>query len=186
MGRIVSPGKRGRMQASGLHDKTTPIVEGGEKTTSKAEVAPGIAGLIVAAVVALVIMMSHSNIRQFGTQSDSLGPWFLPWLSFAGIVLGSVPLLLRRRSTQEADRLGEEYGSMREAGIWIGLASLAVYVWVMPYLGFYVDTAFLLGEFAFIFRLRLRTVVVVGISMELLAYLLFVRLLHILLPAWPI
>lgn len=159
-----------------------------EKTTNsqKPERAPGIVGLVLVAAVVYLIVSVHSTLKQFGNTSDILGPWFIPWVSVAGITVGSVLLLLRRNAWQGEDHSSDDTGSLRKPDIWIGLASLLIYVWAMEYLGFYVDSALLIVEFIFLFKLRVRTAIAVGIGMELFAYILFVRLLNILLPAWPV
>lgn len=177
--------KRDDMESDCSQEVERPMDVKSQKDPEKLERAPGVAGLILAALVAFLILTSHSTLKQFGTQSDSVGSWFIPWLSVAGIALGSILLLLRRHLWQGEDHSSDDTGSLRSADIWVGLGSLLVYVWVMQYLGFYLDTAFLLFEFAFLFRLRIRSTIAVGVAMELFAYLLFVRLLHVLLPLWP-
>lgn len=177
---------KGDMKLTDLQEMERPMGTESKKKPDRLERAPGIAGLILAALVAFIILTSRSTLKQFGTQSDLLGPWFIPWLSVAGIALGSALLLLRRHVWQGEDHSIDDAGSLRNVDIWAGLSSLLVYAWVMEYLGFYLDTAFLLFEFAFLFRLRIRSTIAVGVGMELFAYLLFVRLLHVLLPLWPI
>lgn len=174
------------MKPTDLQEMERPMDTESQDKPEKIERAPGVAGLLLAALVGFLILTSHSTLKQFGTQSDSLGPWFIPWLSVAGIALGSTILLLRRHLWQGEDHSSDDTGSLRNVDIWVGLGSLLAYVWVMEYLGFYLDTAFLLFEFAFLFRLRIRSTIAVGVGMELFAYLLFVRLLHVLLPLWPI
>lgn len=152
----------------------------------RGNLAPGYTGIILAACIAGVILTSHSNLKQFGTQSDPLGPWFMPWIGCLGIFFGSILLLFHRTRSKDKDQMIEEFGSLKEPAIWIALGSLVVYLWAMPYLGFYLDTALLLGEFTLLFKLKLRSVILVGLAMELLAYLLFIRLLRVLIPGWPI
>lgn len=179
--------KRRRMQKPQIGNQATATsIQEPKKKRTRGDLAPGYAGIILAACIAGVILTSHSNSKQFGTQSDPLGPWFLPWLGCLGIFFGSILLLFLRNSSKGIDHMIEEFGSLKEPAIWIALGSLVVYLWAMSYLGFYLDTALLLGEFTFLFKLKLRTVILVGLAMELLAYLLFIRLLRVLIPGWPI
>lgn len=175
---------RRRVGTVDLEKKAAPM-ERDKDSSRSVNLAPGIAGVIVALFVALGILTSHSTLKQFGTESDPLGPWFVPWLSAGGILLGSLVVAVNRNSDAYHRALVEEHGKLSDAKIWIGLSAMVVYVWILPYLGFYIASALLVGVFTSIFQLSWRTAVLVGISMDLFAYLLFIRLLHVLLPGWP-
>lgn len=145
----------------------------------RADLAIGI-GLLVAAMI--YFQQSFAITRGFA--SDRLGPAFFPRL--LAVVLGALALTLIVRAV--SGRSDPSRPPAIRSGVLIGLIVLLVlYALALPSLGFILTTPLLVAGAIWLLGLRQwPRVAGTALSVTLVLYVVFVRMLHVLLPMGPL
>lgn len=137
-----------------------------------------IVGLGLLVFAGLYFSQSFSIVRGFA--SDRLGPAFFPRLLALALAVMAVALLVRAAS----GRSDPEPPPRMKMGVFIAVLVLATaYVFLLPRVGFLFATPVLLG--AVIWLLGLREwpgLIATAAGVTLALYVVFVRMLHVLLP----
>gem|GEM_PF-1297845 len=129
------------------------------------------------------VSMPYSEARTF----DPIGPHVFPQLMSTVIILcslGNLFMLFRESGKQGADaRAGEEFEPLNFVKVLLVLAAAALYIWIMPMAGYFLGTAFLLFLVIQIQgNIGIKINFLVSCGFALMLYLLFAKVLHILLP----
>lgn len=139
---------------------------------------------IALTVVGLVICFFTSQIKlKFAVSDSDVGPRLFPYISGIGITIcGILVALTAKKDTEDKEFLDSD--GWKRLGLLVGL--LILYVIAIDIFGFLISTPvalfFLILLLADKKKLRKFDVLVISIISTGLAYLLFEKLLHVMLP----
>jgi hypothetical protein len=151
-----------------------------------------------AALGGLAFLVFAVSMFYFGAELDlgSLmvpGPGALPKVALAGLVVLSLVLIARSLSGSDepepaaaAETAHEEPGSMSRVLVAIGL--IAVFIAILPSLGFLIASTVLMVGLAMLGAEKPWTIgpPLAGVSVTIVAYFVFVRLLDVRMPSGTI
>jgi putative tricarboxylic transport membrane protein len=105
-------------------------------------------------------------------------PGFFPFID--GVILIALSVLFLLRTWGERAREGSAFGNVR--GLVIVVVTLVLYVATLESLGYIITTAVLSGVVLYVLETKPRALILVSVGLAVASYLLFSRLLGILLP----
>jgi putative tricarboxylic transport membrane protein len=108
--------------------------------------------------------------------TDPVGPKALPFVVAATLVLAGGRMLVRPREVVD---LPEPSAALRMAG---AAAAFLVYAALLPWIGFYLSTTFVVAVLALLYQGPWRGGLAAGLVLSTAIWLLFVRLLALPLP----
>ncbi len=139
--------------------------------------------LIVGAVYAYLITQLPSQ-----RMPDDVGEALVPWLTVGVFVLLSLILIVKKSNdggveAEEITVSEEQTGRPRSGHGVLTIAAMAVYIAVLPYIGFFISTlAFAFGMMRWAGSRRLGVDVVIAVVATLVIQLTFTEVLMVPLP----
>lgn len=125
-----------------------------------------------------LVLLLYNNIHPV-RKSTFIGPLFWPNLVLGGlIILGIVELIkaVRLDKTKENKTEDKEYGFLYI------FASIAIYILILPFLGFFISSFLLFIVVSMLFGLKKVLAPIIGFISVVVLMLLFYQVLHISLP----
>jgi hypothetical protein len=105
-------------------------------------------------------------------------PGFFPFVD--GVILIALSVIFLFRTWGERTGEGSAFGNVR--GLVIVVIAMVLYVATLESLGYVITTAVLSGVVLYVLDTKPRAIVLVSVGLAVISYLLFTRLLGVILP----
>jgi putative tricarboxylic transport membrane protein len=136
-------------------------------------------GLGLLAFALVYFRQSFMILRGFA--SDRLGPAFFPRMLALALAALALTLIIRAVAGRSDP---SRPPAIRAGTLAIVLVVLVLYAFVLPYLGFLIATPLMLGAVIWFLGLRAwSSLAATAVGVTVVLWLVFARLLHVLLPA---